>query len=130
VTFDPSHQSGEELGHIAFALLSDFSVLPGCFSLHTNSQVDIIAFEYSCGKKLKTNVKKPQFAANIKDALGARVRLHRSQAGMTQQVLADRCNIFRSYLSRIENGVSNPSITVVASLAIALKVDVVELFKD
>jgi transcriptional regulator with XRE-family HTH domain len=43
--------------------------------------------------------------------------------------LADQCGIFRTYLSRIENGTANPTITVLASLAVALNVEIQELIK-
>jgi transcriptional regulator with XRE-family HTH domain len=49
---------------------------------------------------------------------------------MTQKMLANHCGIFRTYLSRIEGGIANPTITVLASLATALDVKVTALFDD
>ncbi len=64
----------------------------------------------------------------VRLALGSRVRALRKQAGLTQELLAQRCHIFRPYLSRIEGGTANPSLQVLATLATALQVTVHELF--
>jgi transcriptional regulator with XRE-family HTH domain len=62
--------------------------------------------------------------------LGLIHRCLRSESSLTQQALAEKCNIFRTYLSRIENGSANPTITVVSDLASVLNVEVAELFKE
>jgi transcriptional regulator with XRE-family HTH domain len=49
---------------------------------------------------------------------------------MTQKELADKCDIFRTYLSRIEGGTANPSIVVLATIAFHLKVGLPELLMD
>lgn len=49
---------------------------------------------------------------------------------MTQEELADRCALFRTYLSRIEAGLANPSLTVLYALAEALSVPVQQLFES
>ncbi|MFY8044694.1 MAG: helix-turn-helix domain-containing protein, partial [Rhodoferax sp.] len=36
----------------------------------------------------------------------------RLESQLTQEVLAERCGIFRTYLSRIESGVANPTLVV------------------
>lgn len=51
---------------------------------------------------------------------GMRVKELRERQGMTQENLADTANLFRTYLSRIETGVANPSLTVIHALAQAL----------
>jgi transcriptional regulator with XRE-family HTH domain len=66
----------------------------------------------------------------IKELFVGQVRRLRTEADLSQEALAGKCNIFRTYLSRIENGTGNPTIAVVAALAAALKVEVGELFKD
>jgi len=47
---------------------------------------------------------------------------------MSQEAFADRCGFARSYMSRLERGVGNPSLDAVQVLADALGVEVVELF--
>ena len=50
-----------------------------------------------------------------------RIKELRDDKGMSQEDLADAANIFRTYLSRIETGVANPSLTVINGLAAALR---------
>lgn len=51
----------------------------------------------------------------------------RAQKGITQEELADRCEMFRTYLSRIESGLANPTLTALHVLAAGLEVSVLEL---
>jgi transcriptional regulator with XRE-family HTH domain len=74
--------------------------------------------------------KKPKLKSDIKVIFGRQVRKLRTEAGFSQQLLAAQCDIFRTYLSRIENGDANPTIVVVAALAAALKVQTAELFVE
>lgn len=62
--------------------------------------------------------------------LGRQIRRLRKESGMSQEALADHCGVFRTYLSRIERGSANPSISIIALLAMALSVDVIELFRS
>lgn len=52
----------------------------------------------------------------------------RLASGMSQEAFADKCGYARSYMSRIERGLANPSLDAVAVLAVALEVEVKELF--
>ena len=61
-------------------------------------------------------------------AFGQRVRELRLAAGMTQEDLAERCGLFRTYLSRIETGLANPTLTMIHALAGSLGVSVTDLF--
>ena len=58
--------------------------------------------------------------ADAKGIVGRQVLRLRTKAGLSQQELADHCGIFRTYLSRIENGSANVSVSVLAALATAL----------
>ena len=60
-------------------------------------------------------------------ALGKQIRQHRKAAGLTQGELAEKCGIYRPYLSRIENGTANPLLTVILAIADALKVPIDKL---
>lgn len=55
-------------------------------------------------------------------AFGARVRALRLAADMTQEDLAEHCGLFRTYMSRIETGQANPTLTMIHALAVALSV--------
>jgi transcriptional regulator with XRE-family HTH domain len=59
---------------------------------------------------------------------GARVRKLRLAAGPTQEDLAERCGLFRNYMSRIETGSANPTLTMIHALATSLAVPVPALF--
>lgn len=60
---------------------------------------------------------------NYKNVVGEKIRALRKDAGLSQEVLAERCGIFRTYLSRIESGAANPSLVVLVTLAKALSVE-------
>lgn len=62
-------------------------------------------------------------------ALGARIRQGRKSAGLSQAVLAERCQIYRSYLTNIEAGKANPSLSVILSIAIQLDIQPWQLMK-
>ncbi len=51
---------------------------------------------------------------------GLTVRKAREQRGWSQEVLADRAGLNRSYLGEIERGIAMPSLASIAKLATAL----------
>lgn len=57
-------------------------------------------------------------------ALGLRLKQLRAEYPLTQEELAERCGLFRTYMSRIESGLANPTLTVLHSLAAGLEVDI------
>ena len=59
---------------------------------------------------------------------GTRIRELRLAAGLRQEDLAERCGLFRTYMSRIETGRANPTLTMIHALADSLGVAVAELF--
>lgn len=67
---------------------------------------------------------------NIRQRLGARVRELRAITGMSQEAFADKCGFARSYMSRVERGGANPSVDALEVLAIALGVQVKDLFTE
>jgi transcriptional regulator with XRE-family HTH domain len=48
---------------------------------------------------------------------------------MRQEDLADRCGLFRTYMSRIETGKANPTLTMIHALAVSLGVKPGELLE-
>ena len=60
-------------------------------------------------------------------SLAARVRALRVERGLSQEALAYEVGIDRTYQSQIARGVGNPSLRVLCAIAVALKVDLVEL---
>lgn len=59
--------------------------------------------------------------------VGQRVRARRNELGISRNLLHTRSGIDVSHLARIENGTSNPTVTSLVQLAVALEIDVTEL---
>lgn len=57
---------------------------------------------------------------DVRQILATNTRLARVAAGISQEELAHRAGIDRTYVSGIERGKRNPTITVVARFAAAL----------
>lgn len=69
-------------------------------------------------------------AISPQQAFGARVRALRLTAEMTQEDLAEHCGLFRTYMSRIETGRANPTLTMIHALADALGVAASDLLAE
>jgi len=54
---------------------------------------------------------------SIAPQLGLVVRKHRLAAGLSQEALADRAGLHRTYVSLLERGLRNPSIDALTALA-------------
>lgn len=55
-------------------------------------------------------------------AFGQAVREYRNQIGISQEELAFRAGIHRTYVSQIERGIKSPSLKVIFVLAQALEI--------
>ena len=64
---------------------------------------------------------------DVRQRLGKNVRQLREAKGWSQEAFADEAGIHRTYVSDIERGARNPTITVVEKLATALRVTASEL---
>lgn len=65
---------------------------------------------------------------DIKNRFGQKVKELRILKGISQESLANLAEIDRTYISDIEKGDRNVSITIVEKLAIALNEDICALF--
>lgn len=63
-------------------------------------------------------------------ALGLLVKQQRTVLGISQEELGLRANLDRTYISGVERGVRNPSITAVVSLASGLGITVANLLEN
>lgn len=61
--------------------------------------------------------------------LGSNLKTIRIGKNISQSELADILGVDKSFVSNIENGKNNPTLSTIANLAKALKVPVDELFK-
>ncbi len=66
---------------------------------------------------------------DIKQKLGARIKDLRIKQGFSQEELASKCHLHRTYISDIERGERNVSIENVERIANALDIDPSELLK-
>ena len=71
---------------------------------------------------------KKQGKPTIQKRFGLAVRLFREKRQLTQEELAHRAGIHRTYLSDIERGFRNPSLVNIEKLATALSVSLPDLF--
>lgn len=58
------------------------------------------------------------------------VRIRRNKLGFSQEELADRAGLHRTYITDIERGARNPSLRTIERVAKALEVSISELFRD
>ncbi len=71
----------------------------------------------------------PKTTINVQQALGLRVRELRAERGITQEEFAERCGVFRTYMSRVEAGKANPTLTMLYVFSEALSVTIQELLE-
>jgi transcriptional regulator with XRE-family HTH domain len=62
--------------------------------------------------------------------VGRNIKKFCRSSRMSQESLANDCGIYRTYLSRIEAGAANPTLNILFAVAMALKVDICDLFTD
>jgi transcriptional regulator with XRE-family HTH domain len=65
---------------------------------------------------------------SIQLLFGKNVRLAREKKSWSQDRLSEQSGLHRTYISGIERGVRNPTIEIVQQIAIALDVDIPDLF--
>lgn len=58
---------------------------------------------------------------DLNGSLGAVIKNLRMRAGISQEELADRASIHRTYVSQLERGLKSPTIQMLFQLAKALK---------
>ena len=71
-----------------------------------------------------------QAMENVRQTLAKNMRLARLAAGFSQEELAHRAKVDRTYVSGIERSVRNPTITVVAKFARELNTTAGELLTE
>lgn len=67
---------------------------------------------------------------DVKKRLGTNLRRLREAKGLSQEAFAFEAGIHRTYVSDIERGARNPTITVVENLANALGVTASDLLRE
>lgn len=59
---------------------------------------------------------------DIRKRVGANLKRLRREMGLSQEAFADVAELHRTYISGLERGVRNPTVTVLEKIAKALKV--------
>ena len=65
--------------------------------------------------------------ADVRERVGLNLQRLRRQKGLSQEELAHRANIHQAYLSGVERGKRNPTVTVLQRIAEALGADIEDL---
>ena len=74
-------------------------------------------------------MKKKRIRADIRERFGFAVKARREELGLTQEDLAEKAGIHRTYLSDVERGSRNLSLVNIERLAAALALPIAELFR-
>jgi transcriptional regulator with XRE-family HTH domain len=67
---------------------------------------------------------------DIRKTVGKNIKMIRGSLGLSQEELADISGVHRTYISGLERGVRNPTITIVQAIAVGLKVSASILLED
>ena len=67
---------------------------------------------------------------DLSKQFGENVRSLRSRRGLSQEGLAELSGLHRTYISGIERGVRNPTLSIILQIANALKVRPSELLRE
>ena len=62
--------------------------------------------------------------------LGDKIKQMRNQKSLTQEELADRCELTKGYISQLENNVNSPSIATLTDILSALGSNLSEFFRE
>jgi len=63
-------------------------------------------------------------------SIGKQIRINRHNAGMTQELLAEKVHLSPPYISRIESGSSSPSLQTLVDICSVLDITIDDLMKD
>jgi transcriptional regulator with XRE-family HTH domain len=66
----------------------------------------------------------------VRRRVGLNVRKFRAELGLSQEQLAFEAGLHRTYVSGVERGVRNPTITVLEQIAVALGIPAGRLLDD
>lgn len=69
-------------------------------------------------------------SVDVKHRFGHAIRTRRRELGLSQEELAERAGLHRTYIADIERGERNVSLENIAKLALALQLRVSELFAN
>lgn len=62
--------------------------------------------------------------------LGNKIRTLRVEQGMSQEILAEKCNLHRTYIGSVERGERNITLNSLETIAKSLNVDIITLLSE
>ena len=62
--------------------------------------------------------------------LGRNLRRLRMAAGLSQEALADKCDLHRTYIGAVERSERNVTLKTIGKIAVALNVDPLDLLEE
>lgn len=66
---------------------------------------------------------------DVRKKFGKRLRALREERGWSQEEFADRAGLHRTYVSAVERGVRNPTLSVLERLAKALGISITAMLQ-
>ena len=79
---------------------------------------------------IKTTIKSMERAADIGAIFGEVLRRHRSEKNISQEELAFLAGVDRTFISRLERGIRQPTITTMIGIGQALGVPAADLVRE
>lgn len=67
---------------------------------------------------------------DIKSFFGNRVRVERQRIGLSQEQLAVRAGVHRTYIGMVERAEKNITLVNIEKIAVALEMEICELFRQ
>jgi len=74
------------------------------------------------------SIQKTMKVEDVQRSLGERIRELRKRYGWSQEELAERCGVHRTYMGHVERGMKNVSLTTVVRICEALDIRLSDLF--
>ena len=65
---------------------------------------------------------------DVRKVVGKNLAKIRKEKGFSQESLAFECDLHRTYISGIERGIRNPTVTILDKIAKALKISPAKFF--
>ena len=65
----------------------------------------------------------------IQEIVGKNIKKYRLQKKLTQEELAEICDLHRTYISSIESGVKSPSLNILFRISNELEINIKNLFE-